>query len=122
VTPRRWAVFEDEDHTFCVVTEKTGDMVTWPEMTEADCDNVVAEHNAAVEARADALDVARLIRAVEAVQAELTQPRRYDYDADSWDIFVGNQMQRILDVLTPTEETPAEALNHAIHDATGYKP
>jgi hypothetical protein len=31
-------------------------------------------------------------------------------------------MQRILDVVAPPEETPAEALDHAIHDATGYNP
>jgi hypothetical protein len=68
------------------------------------------------------VDVDRLVRTVESVQAALTTTDWQAYDHKSWEIFVGHQMQRILDVLAPAEETPAEALNHAIHDATGYKP
>jgi hypothetical protein len=69
------------------------------------------------------VDVARLVRTVEEVQAALTERRRfYASDIQSWELYVGHQMQKILDVVTPAEETPAEALNHAIHDATGYKP
>jgi hypothetical protein len=68
------------------------------------------------------VDVDRLVRTVEEVQGALTLANAFELDRDSWEIFVGNQVQRILDVLAPAEETPAEALNHAIHDATGYKP
>jgi hypothetical protein len=42
----RWAVFEDEDHVFRIVTEEEGDDVTWPEMDDKDCERVVAAHNA----------------------------------------------------------------------------
>jgi hypothetical protein len=68
------------------------------------------------------VDVDRLVRTVEEVQAALSLANAFDMDRQSWEIFVGKQMQRILDVLAPAEETPAEALNHAIHDVTGYKP
>jgi hypothetical protein len=68
------------------------------------------------------VDVDRVIRTVEEVQAALVTSRWQHYDAGSWELFVGHQMQRILDLVTPAEETPAEALNHAIHDATGYRP
>jgi hypothetical protein len=68
------------------------------------------------------VDVARLVRTVEEVQVAFADELGWGYDPQSWELFVGNQMQKILDVLTPAEETPAEALNHAIHDATGYKP
>jgi hypothetical protein len=66
------------------------------------------------------VDVARLVRTVEEVQAALTYDQcGWGYDPQSWEIFVGHEMQRILDVLPP-EETPAEQLDHAIRDATGY--
>jgi hypothetical protein len=68
------------------------------------------------------VDTARLVRTVESVQADIAEQFGLRYDRQSWEIYVGHQMQRILDVLAPAEETPAEALNHAIHDATGYKP
>jgi hypothetical protein len=75
------------------------------------------------EARADALDVARLVRTVEEVQSKLTESVAWAYDADSWEIFVGNQMQQILDAITADDRRrSAETLDHAIHDATGYDP
>ena len=58
--PRRWAVFEDEDHVFMAVTEDGGDHVTWPEMGEDDVERMVKEHNDSIaEARVAALDEAR---------------------------------------------------------------
>ena len=42
----RYATFEDEDHSWCVVTVPGGDYVAWPEMTQADADSLVAILNA----------------------------------------------------------------------------
>ena len=42
----RYATFEDEDHSWCVVTVPGGDYVAWPEMTQADADRLVAILNA----------------------------------------------------------------------------
>ncbi len=46
----RWAVFEDEDGMFRIVAEPDGRDVTWPEMSEADVERAVAEHNLVVNA------------------------------------------------------------------------
>jgi Tfp pilus assembly ATPase PilU len=46
-----------------------------------------------------------------------------EYDLDSWEIFVGNKMQRILDAIAVDDRRrSAETLDHAIHDASGYDP
>ena len=45
LTRRRWAVFEDEDGAFMVVTEAEGDYITMPDMDAERCEAVVAEHN-----------------------------------------------------------------------------
>lgn len=68
--PRRWAFFEDEDHSVAAVTEDGGDFIAWPEMDEHDVAAMVAEHNAVVaELRAalGGLDADRLGWAMEAV-------------------------------------------------------
>jgi uncharacterized protein YbdZ (MbtH family) len=43
---RRWAVFEDEDHRFCIVTDdEAAEYVVWPEMGLDDVQRVVSAHN-----------------------------------------------------------------------------
>jgi hypothetical protein len=51
-----------------------------------------------------------LEKAVEQAQAALTTKDHYYTDADSWDIFVGNQMQTILDAAAHLHDARADAL------------
>ncbi len=68
-----FAAFEDEDGSWCVVTQPGGDYVAWPEMTEADADRLVA-----LLARAQGTDAAGL--AVERLADAII-----DYDGDRTD-------------------------------------
>jgi hypothetical protein len=59
---RRWAVFEDEDHSWCVVTEDdAAEYVVWPEMTEADVRRVVNAHNTVLNVARMPEDAARSV-------------------------------------------------------------
>jgi hypothetical protein len=47
-------------------------------------------------------------KAVDEVQTELAMARSRDYDAASWELFIGNQMQKILNAIADTETDKAE--------------
>lgn len=48
---RRWALFEDEDHRFCIVTQDdAAEYVVWPEMGEQDVRRVIDAHNTVLNA------------------------------------------------------------------------
>ena len=80
---RRWAMFEDEDHQFCVVTDDdAAEYVVWPEMGERDVRRVVDAHNTVLNVAqmpdaataSPGLDVERLMHAInESGEWPLTQ-------------------------------------------------